>query len=113
MDPGLCPSDRCIWTLFKGLRIKSHYRLLRFIITSELPDETLGDYTESKMLARISLNQSDWQMHWTGFHELLHALSDAYNLKLSEAQVQGLETAIMNVYRYNIGFTLDPPERKQ
>ena len=101
-----------IWEIFTAFRIKANYRFLKFRLVDRLPDNIHGDYELDKMVARISNQYSDWDKHWTGYHEYLHAISDAYDIKLTEDQVSKLEQAHANLYRYNLGFTLDPPCRK-
>lgn len=102
-----------IWEIFSAIRIKSHYKFLHFRTVDTLPNDLHGDYCPERMKVRINARFGEWNRHWTGYHELLHALSDAYEIHLTEDQVTKLEQAMENVYRYNLGFSLDPPPRKQ
>ena len=102
-----------IWEIFSAIRIKANHRLLHFAVVDDMPADLHGDYTESTMLCRINANFSEWDRHHTGFHEYLHAVSDAYDINLTEDQVTKLELAVSNTYRYNIGFSLDPSVRKK
>ena len=64
---------------------------LKFTFVDSLEGGYQGDYLLDTMEARVSKNQSLWEQHWAGYHELLHALSDAYDIGLTEDQVEKLE----------------------
>lgn len=102
-----------IWDIFKAFRIKARYKLLKFHTVDDMPVGLHGDYEHGTMTCRINSFYGEWDRHWTGYHEFLHAISDAYDIKLTEDQVSKLERAHANLYRYNLGFTLDPPCRKK
>lgn len=78
-----------------------------------MPDDLHGEYDPLDNSIRINPKFGNPERHFTQVHELLHAISEAYKLNLTEAQVHGIENALANIYRYNIGFSLDPPKLRR
>lgn len=97
-----------IWEKLGAIKIKTRCKFVRFTSVESLPGNKLGDFFTDTFRARISKKQSELEAHFCGYHEYLHAVSEAYGLGLSEEQVEGIEDALRYTYHYNKGFSLDP-----
>jgi hypothetical protein len=93
-----------IWEYFPRLLIKRS-KWVNFLLVKDLGG-VVGEYVPSLSECRISLNQSPSDQVWTGVHELLHAISDHYDVGLTEKQVQKLEKALRFIHEKNKGFRL-------
>lgn len=68
----------------------------------------IGDFQDKKTLGecrpterQIVLKKDDPKKVYTLIHELIHALDIDFDLKLSHAQVYGLEKALEKLYKLN------------
>lgn len=99
-----------IWDIISPLKIRARKKCDVLVVKNKLNEaDDLGLYEPANKRILIKNVKSHRQKHWTGFHELLHALSDYWDINLTESQVQKLEKAFETLYRLNDGFTVDPP----
>jgi hypothetical protein len=100
----------------KKLRIPNRYPIF-FRITSKRQYEmlwtedfkdrkTLGECMHEPPQIRIKTNENETQTFWTTFHEIIHAMSNEYDINLTENQVLKLEKSFKTFFRLN-GVTFD------
>lgn len=100
----------------KKLRIPNKYPI-QYRITSKRSYEMLWaqDFKDGKTLGeclydppqiRVKSGENETQTFWTTFHEILHAMSNEYDINLTENQVLALEKSFKAFFRLN-GVTFD------
>ena len=98
-----------IWGNITKLRLK-HNRTWSFYLVKKVDDaNNHGECDPNKKIMLVRASKSQTCTHFNAVHEILHALSDEYEINLTEKQVEKLEKAIRSLYRLNEGFSLDPP----
>ncbi len=66
----------------------------------------MGEFYDTVRLILLRGTLPDRELRLYLFHELLHAVSDVYDLGLTEKQVAGIERAFRRILRLNPGLRL-------
>jgi uncharacterized protein YpuA (DUF1002 family) len=81
------------------LKRKTKYEVC--YIESFLDESVLGETRFDSRLIVIKSSQTPKEKVHTYIHELLHAISEEYNVGLTETQVQALERAVYYILKNN------------
>jgi len=86
------------WSIFKSLipsRVKIKQAEYEILYTEEFKDgRTLGETRFNTKQIVLKTNETDFETFHTYIHEVLHAVSDEYDINLTEKQVRKLEKSL-------------------
>jgi hypothetical protein len=74
----------------------------KITVTGKLPKHLAGECDFADQVIRISKFQSNREKRRTFWHEISHAIDEAYNIGLTHKQVYKLEEALYCLFRDNL-----------